>query len=198
MMGSAPQSPKQTRSKRDQLVEAALALFEREGYHATGIDRILEDAGVAKMTLYNHFTSKDELILAALRLRDERFRDWLARRVRDLGTTPRERLLAIFDAAGELFATDSFNGCLFARACGEFSDPDHPVWSAAKEHRRLFRRYVLELANDAGAPNPERLADSLLILFAGATAAAQMSHSTAPAAHARAVAKTILDAELGA
>ena len=63
-------------SRRDHLVETALALFMRDGFHATGIDRILSHAGVAKMTLYNHFKSKEELILAALRLRDERFLVW--------------------------------------------------------------------------------------------------------------------------
>ena len=66
--------------KRDQLIEAALELFQREGFHATGVDRILAEAGVAKMTLYHHFRSKDELILAALRLRDERFRNTFMKR----------------------------------------------------------------------------------------------------------------------
>jgi AcrR family transcriptional regulator len=63
-------------SRRDHLVETALELFDRHGFHATGIDRILADAGVAKVTLYKHFSSKDDLILAVLRLRDERFREW--------------------------------------------------------------------------------------------------------------------------
>ncbi|MEE8533082.1 MAG: helix-turn-helix domain-containing protein, partial [Alphaproteobacteria bacterium] len=58
-------------SRRDHLVDTALALFCRDGFHATGIDRILAESGVAKMTLYKHFKSKDELILAALRRRDE-------------------------------------------------------------------------------------------------------------------------------
>ncbi len=64
-------------SRRDHLVDTALAMFMRDGFHATGIDGILSQAGVAKMTLYNHFKSKDELILAALRLRDDRFRERL-------------------------------------------------------------------------------------------------------------------------
>ena len=85
-------------SRRDHLVDTALEMFCRDGFHATGIDKILAHAGVAKMTLYNHFRSKDELILAALRRRDEKFRNWFMRAVERLGKTPRNRLLAIFDA----------------------------------------------------------------------------------------------------
>ena len=71
-------------SRRDELVETALDLFYRNGFHATGIDRILAEAGVAKMTLYKHFRSKDDLIVAALERRDERFRAWFQ------GTVERE------------------------------------------------------------------------------------------------------------
>ena len=85
-------------SKRDLLINTALELFSREGFHATGIDRILSESGVAKMTLYNHFKSKDELILAALRRRDETFRNWFMRTVEASAETPRGRLLASFDA----------------------------------------------------------------------------------------------------
>ncbi|HAD87737.1 MAG TPA: TetR family transcriptional regulator, partial [Rhodospirillaceae bacterium] len=75
-------------SKRQLLIDTALDLFRREGYHATGIDRVIAEAGVARMTLYNHFKSKDELILAALRHRDSGFRDGLVRRVEHLADTP--------------------------------------------------------------------------------------------------------------
>ena len=80
--------------RREHLLDTALSLFGTEGFHATGIDKILASAGVAKMTLYNHFRSKDELILAALRRRDERFRHWFVREVEHRAATPRDRLLA--------------------------------------------------------------------------------------------------------
>ena len=88
-------------SRRDHLVETALGLFMRDGFHATGIDAILAEAGVAKMTLYNHFKSKDELILAALRLRDEQFLEWLVSAVEARADKPRGRLLALFGALDE-------------------------------------------------------------------------------------------------
>ena len=85
-------------SKRDQLIDTAEELFYQHGFNATGIDKILAEAGVAKMTLYNHFKSKDALIEAALQRRDERFRDWLSAQVESKADTPRERLLGLFDA----------------------------------------------------------------------------------------------------
>ena len=199
MVNPMPRSlggPTKAQSKRDRLVEAALRLFEREGYRATGIDRILEEAGVAKMTLYNHFRSKDELILAALRLRDERSRDWLARRVAELGKTPRERLLAVFDAAREWYVSDSFNGCLFARACCEFAEEDHPVRAAAREHVRLLGRDLASLAREAGAPDPEGLAESLMLLHVGATTSAQINSCATSAERARRTAETVVDRAL--
>ena len=96
-------------SKRDHLVETARRLFYRDGFHNTGIDAILAEAGVAKMTLYKHFKSKDELILAVLRRQDEEFRNQLMRRVEKDHKGPRERLLGLFDVIGEQVG---------AKACG--------------------------------------------------------------------------------
>lgn len=195
-MAKAQEKPNTIRSKRAQLVEAALRLFEADGCHSTGIDRILEEAGVAKMTLYNHFKSKDDLILAALRLRDERFRHWLATRVDELADSPREKLLAVFDAADENFRRDTFNGCLFARASGEYADPEHPVRAAAKEHCRLMHRYLTGLATDAGAHDPEGLASAMMLLYTGAAAAAQMNACASAAGVARDAARMIIDASI--
>ncbi len=196
-MAKAQDTPNTTQSKRAQLVEAALRLFEREGCHAVGIDRILAEAGVAKMTLYNHFRSKDDLILAALRLRDERERDWIARRVEALAETARDRLLALFDVAAEQFASDAFNGCLFVRASGEYTDPEHPVRAAAREHCRLMHRYVASLASEAGARDADALAQRLMLLLTGATATAQMHACPDAAVAAREAAAVLVDAAIG-
>jgi len=104
--------------KRDHLVDTALELFYKDGLHATGVDKILEEAGVARMTLYNHFKSKDELILATLRRRDEKFRNWFMRAVERLGKTPRGRLLAIFDALEEWFSGKDYCGCMYSMRQG--------------------------------------------------------------------------------
>ncbi|MCA9311962.1 MAG: TetR/AcrR family transcriptional regulator [Phycisphaerales bacterium] len=185
-------------SKREQLVDTALRLFYRDGFHATGIDTILREAGVAKMTLYHHFASKDELILAALQLRDQRLRHWLTTHVTAAATTPRAQLLAIFDAAQTLFQQEDFNGCAFVRACGEFRDPDDPIHQAGMQHVRLLTEFMTELAHHAGAPDPEALAKQLALLFVGASAAAQVTCSCGPAHCARCAAETLIDAALAA
>ncbi len=99
---------------RTSLVEAALRLFDRHGFHGVAIDRILAEAGVAKMTLYHHFPSKDALVLAALERRDRDFRASFLAAV-SLGAAPRTRLLSMFDSL-ELWIRDpAFHGSLFDR-----------------------------------------------------------------------------------
>jgi AcrR family transcriptional regulator len=156
-------------SRRDHLVDTALELFSRDGYHATGIDRILAEAGVAKMTLYNHFKSKDELILAALRRRDERFRNWFMRQVEQRATEPRGRLLAVFDVLQEWFDSREFSGCNFINAAAEYGDPENPIHAACAEHKRLLLGYLKQLAAGACAPDPNVLAEQLMLLVEGAT-----------------------------
>ncbi len=103
-------------SKREQLIQAALELFNKDGFHAVGIDAISERAGVTKKTLYHHFKSKEELILTVLRYRDERYRNDFMRSVEARAESPAGRLLAIFDVAEELFKQDDYYGCLFVGA----------------------------------------------------------------------------------
>ncbi|MGF1610974.1 MAG: TetR/AcrR family transcriptional regulator, partial [Kiloniellales bacterium] len=163
------------RNCRNELIETAAALFCRDGYQATGIDRILAESGCAKMTLYNHFHSKDELILAALRRRDEEFRNWFMREIEQRARTPRERLLAAFDVLDEWLRKPGFSGCMFVNASAEFSDPDHPVRAAAAEHKRLLRHYFRGLATEAGARDPQALADAVALLGEGAVTLAHVA-----------------------
>lgn len=172
-------------SKRDILMDAALALFQRDGYHATGVDAIIAQAGVAKMTLYKHFGSKDELIVAALERQADRVMDGLEGRVAELAADPARRLVVLFDAAGEQCAARGFRGCLFQRACGEFGEAGNPVHAAAGRFQGRLRAFVLGLAREAGALDPEALADELLVLYSGAAAMAQGSGCAGPFATAK-------------
>lgn len=185
-------------SKRDHLVETAMKVFQRDGFHAAGIDRILAEAGVAKMTLYNHFRSKDDLILAALRRRDEQFRHWLIRTIEAKADAPRDRLLAVFDAHAEWHASDTFYGCLFLNAAAEFHDADSPTHAAAAEHKRLLVGYFVELARAAGAHDPGQLAEQIALLADGATAQAAICRNDKPAIAARRAAVRLLDSHLPA
>lgn len=179
--------------RRDHLVDTALDLFRRAGYHATGIDRILAEAGVAKMTLYNHFKSKDELILAVLRRRDERFRNWFMRAVERRAETPRGRLLAVFDALAEWFEDARFSGCMFINAAAEFADPDDPIHATCAEHKRLMLAYLRRSAEQAGAPEPGRLADGLMLLVEGAIVMAHVAGDAQAAAKAKQAAEVLID-----
>ena len=127
-------------SKRDILVKKALEVFYRNGFHATGMDMLVTETGVSKTSMYKHFRTKEDLILASLRLRDELFRNWLTRRMEELADTPRGQLLAMFDALGEWFEQDDFNSCMFIKAAGEFPVADHPIRARAAEHKGLIRK----------------------------------------------------------
>lgn len=183
-------------SKRDHLVDTALSLFNRDGYHAVGIDRVLAEAGVAKMTLYNHFKSKDDLILAVLRRRDEQFRHWFMRSVEKRASDPRGRLFAAFDAVGEWFASDDFSGCMFINAAAEYAEHDDPIHKIAADHKQMVRSYLKQAAEDAGADDPPELASELMMLVEGATVMAYVAGDKEAAGSARRAAETLIDAHL--
>jgi len=184
-------------NKRDELVRKALDVFYREGFHATGMDRLVAETGISKTSMYKHFRTKEDLILAALRLRDEQFRNWLIRRMEERGDTPRAQLLALFDALGEWFAQPNFQGCMFIKASGEYQHPDHPIHAQAADHKRLLFAHLRSLAAKAGAAKPDALARQLLLLKEGAIVTAHMVQSADPASDAKAVANSLLAQALG-
>jgi AcrR family transcriptional regulator len=155
-------------SKREQIIDNALKLFYQNGFNATGVDRIISEAGVSKKTLYNHFRSKNELILAVLRKRDELFRNNMMRETERMAKEPRDRLLALFDVMGNWFHEKSFSGCMFINASAEFSDLKDPCHVLCAEHKKLICDYIEELAKQAGAQDPLELAKQLNLLIEGA------------------------------
>ena len=182
--------------RREKLIETARKLFYRNGIHATGIDRILAEAGVAKMTLYKHFKSKEELILAALRRQDEEFRNFFMRTVERKGDTPRERLLAVFDAVEDWCSREDFSGCAFINASAEFSRRDHPIHVAAAEHKQLVLRYLKEIAASAGAEPAAELADQIFLLMEGALVTAHFTGHPDASRKARRAAEIMIRAAL--
>ena len=160
--------PRTGGDKRAELIDAALRLFARHGYRATGIDTILAEAGVAKMTLYHHFASKEELILAALRKRDAEWRTWFKSRVEERARTPRARLRALFDVVEEWFRSRDYHGCSFGQAATEFREPRHAIHKMACEHKQQVLDYLRGLAAEAGARDPDLLAAQLELLIEGA------------------------------
>lgn len=171
----------------------AVSLFSKHGFHATGIDRILAQSGVSKKTLYNHFKSKDELILTVLRRWDEQSRLWLMRAMEQRAREPDQQLLALFDILDEWFVSQDFYGCLFINATAEYSNPDHPIHAMAAEHKRLFRVYLRTLAVQAGAEKPDDLVTQFGLLMEGAIVTAQFTNNPDAGAQARQAASVILE-----
>lgn len=181
---------------RDRIVGTAYGLFCLYGIQAVGIDRIVAEAGVAKTTLYHHFRSKDDLVLAVLeRRRDLWTRGWLVPAIERRGGSADERLLAAFDALDEWFRQDDYDGCFFANALLEARSPASPVVAAASAGLAEVREYLSMLAAEAGAPDPQELARQLQIMMLGAIVAA-VEGNRAAAAEARPVAALLLERTL--
>jgi AcrR family transcriptional regulator len=187
----APTDPKP--AARERILEAAARLFLRDGFRAVGIDRIIAEAGVAKMTLYAHFPSKDDLIAAYLQQANEQFWEWLegASAVVD---DPKGKLAAMFDAVGKLASSPQCLGCTFQGTAAEFPDRDHPGHRVALAHKRAVMARLRTLAEDAGLRAPETLAAQLLLLMDGAWVAARMFGPHSPAAQLAPAARALIQA----
>lgn len=160
-----PDPPKTGKAR---LVHVAIDLFYSHGFQAVGMDRILNAAGVTKTTFYKHFESKDDLIMAAIRQRDEwEMQAWTKAIEKLAGDDPKQQLLAFFDVLDVWFNAPDFRGCHFINAAAEFPNPHDPVHQVAAEHKRNNRDFFRDLAASAGAADPESFADRYTALVEG-------------------------------
>jgi AcrR family transcriptional regulator len=173
-MGAVEDRLKRQRgSGRERILDTAYELFSRHGTRAVGVDRIIAESGAAKMTLYRNFASKDELILAFLERRGERWtRGWLQAEVERRGGTPAQRLLAIFDVFGEWFAREDFEGCSFINVMLEVVDATDPVRESTVRHLSQIRDFLRGLAAEAGVGDTDGFARQWHILMKGSIVAA--------------------------
>ena len=183
-------------SKRDILVRNAMKVLDRDGFNATSMDKLVKKTGVSKMTIYKHFRTKEDLILATLRLRDEEFRNLLVRQVEEKANTPKGRLLAVFNVLTDWIEGRDFRSCMFIKATSEFQSPDHPIHIASADHKRNVKGYILELAKQAGAKDPGLLAQQLFILTEGEIVAAFMLGKGSVTADAKKAAEVLIDQAL--
>jgi AcrR family transcriptional regulator len=160
-----PDTPKTGRAR---LVHVAVELVYLHGFQAVGIDQVISEAGVTKTTFYKHFESKDDLLVAAIKQRDEWESNAFNATLRELaGDDPRAKLLAIFDVLDLWFNSPDFNGCQFINAAAEFPNPHDPVHKAAADHKRRNRDLFRDLARAAGANDVEPFADQYTALVEG-------------------------------
>jgi AcrR family transcriptional regulator len=180
-------------SARERLLAASDELFYRDGVHSTGIDSVIEKAGVAKGSLYYIFGGKDELVAAYLRGRHETWRQRIEARQAGIDD-PDEKILAVFDAIAEYVSLPEFRGCPFENAAAE-APTGECQGLANKEYRDWVRQYFLELAADTRVADSEALAGALIVLYNGALATANTAE---PARGAALTAKRIARLTLAA
>jgi AcrR family transcriptional regulator len=180
---------------RERILATAYDLFSRHGIRAVGVDTVIAESGVAKMTLYRHFPSKADLVLAFMEQREERWtRGWVEAETARRATDPGERLLAIFDIFDEWFHRDDFEGCSFINVLLEIDDRGDILHVAAAHHLAEIRGFVRALADEAAVRDPATFARQWHMLMKGSIVAAGEGDADA-ARCAKAVARLLLDHE---
>ncbi|MBK1883578.1 TetR/AcrR family transcriptional regulator [Luteolibacter pohnpeiensis] len=189
---SAEKSPHS--AKREQLLDTAWSLFCRNGYRAVGIDTVLAEAGVAKMTLYKHFASKEDLIASAMEKNSSLVLASLEQVIEAAGPDPDQRLMAVFDWLAGWFSQKDFSGCAFLKAVGEYNGEDDKPRQAGAAFKQAMQERLEQLCVDANLKSPSQLARQLLLLMDGATLHADMYHRADYASDARAAAQALIAA----
>jgi AcrR family transcriptional regulator len=156
---------------RERILQTAYALFARHGIRAVGVDTIVARSGVAKMTLYRHYASKDELALEFLRRRRAFSAGWQAE-VESRQLPPGESLLAVFDALDKWYRQPDYAGCPVVKTVLEVEHAGHPLRAAAEEHFAAVREFLRRLAEQAGVRDPQNIARQWHMLILGSIVAA--------------------------
>ena len=177
---------------REKILTTAEQLIYQNGIHAMGMDLLVKTSGVARKSIYRHFSSKEDVASAALNGRDERWMQWF-RTESDKGETPQDRILNMFTVLKSWFESEGFRGCAFINTAGEVGDPDDPVRLIAKVHKQKLLDYALELSGQLNTGHAEELARQLLILMEGAITVTYVMGDRDAADNARDVAKVLLE-----
>ena len=178
--------------KRQHIVETAYRLFKRDGFHATGIDKIIAEAEVAKMTMYRHFPSKEGLIVEVLDWRAERFKQQLGQ-LAEAAMTPHEKVMAIFDWHERWFESPDFHGCLFQHALAEFGEQAHAVFETVARQKHNLQQQLRDiLAQSLPDDRAGHIAPTLFMLIEGATVLDHMGQSKTAITSARGAATDVL------
>jgi AcrR family transcriptional regulator len=184
-------------SARERVLAVAADLFYRKGIRAVGVEEIVNEAGVAKISLYRNFESKDDLIVAYLERRHAEFRRQWNERFSPLADDPRAMLNAIMDSLASRIAQAGHRGCPFINYANEFPDPSHPGHRVAQANKRELRRHLTTIAEALGAAKPKLLADGLLLLIEGVYTVSQtLGGPKGPSAALVASANAMVDGHL--
>jgi AcrR family transcriptional regulator len=190
-LGNARKKP-----ARERVLAVAADLFYRKGIRAVGVEEIVNEAGVAKISLYRGFKSKDDLIVAYLERRNVEFWQQWDKRFSPFAGDPRAMLNAITDFLARRTTQAGYRGCPFINYANEFADPSHPGHRVVESNRREWRRRLTAIAEALGASKPKLLADGLLLLVEGAYTVSQtLGGPKGPGAALTAAAKAMVDGQ---
>ncbi len=187
------QAPQQSPERR--ILDSACQLFYAQGLRAVGIDRVLEEAGAAKASLYAHYASKDDLVAAYIERQAEEWRARVTARVSP--TDGRAGILRLFDLLEDQAKSKGFRGCPFLNATGELPDPSHPARQATRRHRAWVHELIRGLVASAGIREVDPIARALVVLCDGAVASALLDGDPGAVSAARFAAARLLDARSG-
>jgi AcrR family transcriptional regulator len=188
---------KATSEARQRTLETADRLFYQEGVRAVGIDRIIAEAGVAKMTLYTHFPSKDDLILAVLKHREASMMEFFRLAMERHGKKARTSLRAFFAALKEWFETPGFRGCAFQNAAVELADAAHPGTEFVRGHKQRFSEFLRGLVEEVVGKAAAKIAPAVALLVEGAIVTAVIQGTPDSAEVARDAALKLVAEEKG-
>jgi AcrR family transcriptional regulator len=181
--------PKQeTSAARQRILETADRLFYQHGIRAVGIDRIIAEADVAKMSLYKHFPSKDDLILAVLEHREEAVREFFRTAIARHRKRSQDALRALFAALKDWFESPGFRGCAFQNAMVELADPHHPGSDFVRAHKQRFQAFLAGLIEESLGKAAAKVAPAMGLLVEGAIITAVIHESSVAVDVARAAA----------
>jgi AcrR family transcriptional regulator len=191
----SPGAPPKALSARERILETARDSFYREGIRAVGVDTLIARSGVAKMSFYRSFRSKDELVCAYLESSAAEYWQWWDEVIRAHAYAPRKQLRALFVATADHAISEDFRGCPFGNTLVEFPEESHPARAVIVKFRAERHARLRELAKAARARDPERLADQLGIVLEGSGFCAEGSRPSGRASALVRAAETLIDAE---
>ena len=184
-------------STKHTILKAADRLFARDGYAATGVAALANEAGVTKRTLYKHFGSKDGLFLAWLEMRNKSSLALVMSAAEEMGETPRERLLAVFDVLAKFSKVKTFYGCPFSRTLIELAGhPDHKAFIASEAHKRAVSDWFEIQVRQLAVPDSDQLLEQLCVLYEGVLMRTLTTRSSLPAESAKQMAGNLLGGNL--
>ncbi|WP_188455766.1 TetR/AcrR family transcriptional regulator [Virgibacillus oceani] len=154
------------RPKEEQILKTAEQLFVDGGFHATGINRVIKESGVATMTLYRYFPSKNDLVVGVLKYREEKYFNCLR-------LPEKKTVQSVVDAHCQWIAEQNAKGCLFFRALEEYAEIEKKVAQFVKDHKKKVLDYIESTAQEEGLYKQHSIATKIALVLEGATAMAE-------------------------